>query len=819
MDINYYKKYEPIDGKWYITKELGSGAFGKVFEIERRDFTNDKSALKIITIPSSSNEVKSYREENYDLDEQSISSYFYGFVEEFTKEFALMTKLKGQNNVVRIEDYDVKEHEDEVGWDIFIRMELLTPMNHYFAKNSPKTRDVIKLGIDICKALEVCQKFNIVHRDIKPSNIFVSETGEYKLGDFGVARTLEKTSSGLSKKGTYTYMAPEVYKGEAYSSNVDIYSLGIVMYKLLNNNMEPYKQGRTHEDEENALIARLKGEPMSKPANADGRLAEIILKACAFEPKDRYESPLQMRNELESILYSENEEKIIYPEGEKLDYEPSNGPIEEEPVTSGIFDNVSQNDILKEDELTSGIFDVVEDKSVDENKTEVLEEQVDNGENSEAKRELSWKGILAICSVLLIVIIAAIWGATTNGGNKENTTVDDLYEAYRISDVSLRMLDTDYVVEEYAMCFAKEKIELNYQVDMALNELESEGVKQAIIDKYILGEDHEYEFQQNVDNKPKLRVAINAAFPPYEYSNSMNGAGEKIYEGINIEIAQAIADKLDMKLVIEDMDFDEIISAVQSGKVDMGMGGITITEERLQRVNFSYQYVTNSQVVLVREDSSISSIDDLYSGCLIGVENNTAGSYFAGFDFDPNNVINHSTSQEAVGAMIRGEIDCVILDKAVAELYLAANGSSTTNDYAGQTIRVGYTVFEPVAYYENGELVGFDIELAQYILGDKLSMNVEFIEISWDQKEEMIEDGSIDCIWNAMEQTEERLSTMACTDPYITKSAADGSDSNWIVGFNNKNSELALLVNDEIYKAHDTILALIEKYDLNSMEY
>ena len=819
MDINYYKKYEPIDGKWYITKELGSGAFGKVFEIERRDFTNDKSALKIITIPSSSNEVKSYREENYDLDEQSISSYFYGFVEEFTKEFALMTKLKGQNNVVRIEDYDVKEHEDEVGWDIFIRMELLTPMNHYFAKNSPKTRDVIKLGIDICKALEVCQKFNIVHRDIKPSNIFVSETGEYKLGDFGVARTLEKTSSGLSKKGTYTYMAPEVYKGEAYSSNVDIYSLGIVMYKLLNNNMEPYKQGRTHEDEENALIARLKGESMSKPANADGRLAEIILKACAFEPKDRYESPLQMRNELESILYSENEEKIIYPEGEKLDYEPSNGPIEEEPVTSGIFDNVSQNDILKEDELTSGIFDVVEDKSVDENKTEVLEEQVDNGENSEAKRELSWKGILAICSVLLIVIIAAIWGATTNGGNKENTTVDDLYEAYRISDVSLRMLDTDYVVEEYAMCFAKEKIELNYQVDMALNELESEGVKQAIIDKYILGEDHEYEFQQNVDNKPKLRVAINAAFPPYEYSNSMNGAGEKIYEGINIEIAQAIADKLDMKLVIEDMDFDEIISAVQSGKVDMGMGGITITEERLQRVNFSYQYVTNSQVVLVREDSSISSIDDLYSGCLIGVENNTAGSYFAGFDFDPNNVINHSTSQEAVGAMIRGEIDCVILDKAVAELYLAANGSSTTNDYAGQTIRVGYTVFEPVAYYENGELVGFDIELAQYILGDKLSMNVEFIEISWDQKEEMIEDGSIDCIWNAMEQTEERLSTMACTDPYITKSAADGSDSNWIVGFNNKNSELALLVNDEIYKAHDTILALIEKYDLNSMEY
>ena len=375
MDVNFYKKYEPIDGKWYITKELGSGAFGRVFEIERRDFTNDKSALKIITIPSSPNEVRSYREENYDLDEKSISSYFYGFVEEFTKEFALMTKLKGQNNVVRIEDYDVKKHEDEVGWDIFIRMELLTPMNHYFAKNSPKTRDVIKLGIDICKALEVCQKFNIVHRDIKPSNIFVSDTGEYKLGDFGVARTLEKTSSGLSKKGTYTYMAPEVYKGEAYSSNVDIYSLGIVMYKLLNNNMEPYKQGRTHEDEENALIARLKGEPMSNPANANGRLAEIILKACAFNPKDRYESPLQMREELENILYSENEEKIIYPEGEVLEFVPTDVSESEEPDTSGIFDEKPKSDIDEDDGPTRGIFDEVEQKK--ETKKEIKQTKVE----------------------------------------------------------------------------------------------------------------------------------------------------------------------------------------------------------------------------------------------------------------------------------------------------------------------------------------------------------------------------------------------------------------------------------------------------------
>ena len=394
MDINYYKKYEPIDGKWYINKKLGSGAFGTVFEIERRDFTNDKSALKIITIPASSSEVESYREENYDLDEKSVSSYFYGFVEEFIKEFQLMTKLKGNSNIVSIEDYDVKKHTDEIGWDILIRMELLTPINKYFAQNPPKTRDVIKLGIDICKALEVCQKFNIVHRDIKPSNIFVSDTGEYKLGDFGVARTLEKTSSGLSKKGTYTYMAPEVYKGEAYGSNVDIYSLGIVMYKLLNNNKEPFKFGFSHEDEENALVSRMKNTPMPAPENANGRLAEIILKACSYEPKDRYESPLQMREELESILHTENE---------TLSHNFENISRNDEPDTMGIFSKTSENDWVCDDDSTVGIFDDSTSKINNTITDGVFDEEKDQ-ENSKFRPKQKVIGI--VCAILMMLSVS-----------------------------------------------------------------------------------------------------------------------------------------------------------------------------------------------------------------------------------------------------------------------------------------------------------------------------------------------------------------------------------------------------------------------------
>ncbi len=368
MDINYYKQFEPIDGKWYINKELGSGAFGKVFEIERRDFSNIKAALKVVSIPNSQSEFKSFRDDNFDMDDKSVTSYFYGFVEEFVKEFQVMSRLKGHTNIVSYEDHDVKEKKDGFGWDIFIRMELLTPMNEYFRMNTPRQSDVIKIGIDICKALEVCQKYNIIHRDIKPSNIFVSENGDFKLGDFGVARTLEKTSSGLSKKGTYTYMAPEVYKGEKYNSNVDIYSLGILMYKLLNNNMEPFRMDKTYSDGEKALAMRMSGEEIPTPSNAEGRLAEIVLKACRYNPKERYESPVQMRTELEKILYNKEESKLAYPNGDQLGYEASIGTSEKEITVSMYSDDVAKNGtagVLVEENKTDKTVSMFSDEAKD----------------------------------------------------------------------------------------------------------------------------------------------------------------------------------------------------------------------------------------------------------------------------------------------------------------------------------------------------------------------------------------------------------------------------------------------------------------------
>jgi len=303
MDIEYYKKYEPIFKAYYIVKLLGEGSFGKVFLIERDSYGKKyNAALKVITVPQSKNDLKNSL--SY-MTEDNAKSYYEEIVNGIVSEFHLMSKLKGHSHIVSYEDHDVIPHEGNIGWDILIRMELLTPLLQQTDLQKITRDEVLKLGIDICKALEKCQKEDIIHRDIKPENIFVSDDGNYKLGDFGVARTIEKTTGDFTRIGTPPYMAPEIHSGDHYASCVDIYSLGLVMYRLLNKNRMPFLPAYPEKiepgDEEIAITKRIKGEKMPPPVDADKELAKIILKACAHKAIDRYQKPAEMRADLEDI--------------------------------------------------------------------------------------------------------------------------------------------------------------------------------------------------------------------------------------------------------------------------------------------------------------------------------------------------------------------------------------------------------------------------------------------------------------------------------------------------------------------------------------
>ncbi len=236
--------------------------------------------------------------------------------------------------------------------------------------------------------------------------------------------------------------------------------------------------------------------------------------------------------------------------------------------------------------------------------------------------------------------------------------------------VTLTILDTEYAVEDYAICIAKENTELLEKVNAALVELEADGTKKAIVDKYISGVSHELVFQAEAEGKPELHMATNAQFPPYEYYEN-----EKVV-GIDAEMAAAIADKLDMKLVIDDMDFDAIITAVQTGKSDMGMAGMTVTEERLQNINFSNTYATGIQSIIVPEGSEIASADDLSAegaSYLVGTQKGTTGDIYAEDDFGAERVMKYTSGNEAIQALVAGKVDCVIIDNEPAKAYVEAN--------------------------------------------------------------------------------------------------------------------------------------------------
>ncbi|MCL2828253.1 MAG: protein kinase [Oscillospiraceae bacterium] len=299
------EKLSNIWPDWQVVEQLGEGSFGKVYKVLREEHgVTSTAAVKVISIPQNDAELASIRAEG--MDETGTRSYFEGIVTDFVGEIKLLESMKGTANVVSVEDYKVLEKTDKIGWDIFIRMELLTPLNDYIAGRALTEAEVIKLGQDICSALELCAQRDIMHRDVKPENIFVSSFGDFKLGDFGIARKLEKSNDSLSRKGTPNYMAPEIDMSKEYDATVDIYSLGLVLYKLLNNNrlpfLDPNAQLIQYQDRKDALNRRFDGEPLPAPINASPHLAQVILVACAFRPAERFQSPTAFKNALGAVL-------------------------------------------------------------------------------------------------------------------------------------------------------------------------------------------------------------------------------------------------------------------------------------------------------------------------------------------------------------------------------------------------------------------------------------------------------------------------------------------------------------------------------------
>jgi TPR repeat protein len=341
-----------FDG-WKVRKVIGEGSSGKVYLAENN---GRKSAIKHIVIPDDG--------ETDGKDAREVTDYYQPYVERIKREIEILQKLYGNPNVVSYMNHEIREIKDRGGWEILIRMDYWTSFKEHIETNGMKFIDVLTMGKHLCNALKECREKNIIHRDIKGNNILIdSERKLYKLSDFGASIILKNMTHGKTKTGTEEYMAPEIIRNEKYDYRVDMYSLGIVMYKLLNDNRLPFfKAGGNVEDREKALDSLRRGEELP-PLNRWGeRMDGFLRTACAFDPDNRYRTFEEMIKELDDIERNTDKNNLefycILPrriEGER-------GSGETIPIVTDNIDNVTDqfNKGLKADSGKGGEQDRAE---------------------------------------------------------------------------------------------------------------------------------------------------------------------------------------------------------------------------------------------------------------------------------------------------------------------------------------------------------------------------------------------------------------------------------------------------------------------------
>lgn len=290
---------------WRVERMIGKGSFGQVYEISRDIVDSvERSALKVIGLPSNPQEMEKYYRQGYTP--QQLADYYSRCREEILREYSLMAGIKGHPNIVYCDDFRQIQRPDRIGWDIHIKMELLTGLFQVMSLRYSEPL-VVQMGKSIASALALCEKKGILHRDIKPENIFYANTGEFKLGDFGVAKVMQHTDHGTTI-GTFDYMAPEIYYNRPYGPSADLYSLGLVLYWAMNGRRIPFLPENvaipTGAQREAAWKRRMEGEPTPLPAFGSPELQEIVMTAISHDPSHRYTSAAHMLQALQRLKVS-----------------------------------------------------------------------------------------------------------------------------------------------------------------------------------------------------------------------------------------------------------------------------------------------------------------------------------------------------------------------------------------------------------------------------------------------------------------------------------------------------------------------------------
>lgn len=306
--------------EWNITGELGQGSAGQVYLLSKQiDGQTIYSALKVIRVPRSEDEYPDLSEAA-DKDCQAVNEMIAKESEECKREITSMQELLDSPYIVDIQEFQTEKNEEGPGLTFFIRMEYLKPLTEWKREHVTKTntleeKNIIKLAEDICRALIACEEKGIVHRDIKPENIFWSDQGNFKLGDFGIARFVGAQGLRATRRGTPRYIAPEIENCQKYDCRADLYSLGVMLYELANRGRIPFEnldsRFLSRDEKEKAIESRMKGAAITRmPVDASAPFSQVILKMLAYRPDDRYRNATELLQALQVLKGSTGQESL-----------------------------------------------------------------------------------------------------------------------------------------------------------------------------------------------------------------------------------------------------------------------------------------------------------------------------------------------------------------------------------------------------------------------------------------------------------------------------------------------------------------------------
>lgn len=276
-----------------VIEKINEGSDGSKYYRAVNESTGSEYEIKILSLPQSDAEIVSLKNEG--MDAAQIAKYYNDKVTEAVNSSKLNASLNGVVSTRAAEECKVLARDEGIGWELYTRSELLIPLTDYLAVKALSEADVIKLGTDVAASLECCERIGILHKDIKPESIYLTPNGEFKLGGY----------SHEVPKAIGNYTSPEAAKGEEYTSCSDVYSLGMILYTLLNNNRPPLTDPNAEEitfaQRSTAAKRRLAGEELPAPCNASAQTANVILLALSHDPLKRFKNATAFKAALSSV--------------------------------------------------------------------------------------------------------------------------------------------------------------------------------------------------------------------------------------------------------------------------------------------------------------------------------------------------------------------------------------------------------------------------------------------------------------------------------------------------------------------------------------